>query len=180
MTTVRKSATLLSSVVLGFALSGCTGLGGLTQQLSTLKEPKVSLAGLSLKDISLTEPSFLVKLKVENPNDLNVNLDGADVSLALNGQPVATGISRSPLTLVKRGASTMDVEVKANTLGVLQQIMQLESKGGVQYGVSGHLNLLNWLGALGKVPFNFQGSVDKATLLKGAEGLGGLGKLLLR
>lgn len=178
MTLYRKAAALFSPFALALLLSGCAGLGNLSQSLGKLKEPKVSLAGLSIKEMNLMEPSFLVRLKVENPNDLSINLDGADVALALNGQPVATGISRSPLTLVKQGASDMDVEVKASTLGVLQQLLSLQGNDAVKYGVSGHLNMLNWLGALGKIPFDFQGSVDKATLLRGAEGLGGLGGLL--
>ena len=174
MTTYRKPASLCLALSL---LSGCANMMGMPN-LNALKEPKISLAGLSMKGLNLMEPTFLVKLKVDNPNDLNLDLSGADVDLALNGQKVASGISRSPLTLVKQGTSNMKIEVKASTLGVLKQIMQLQANSGVNYAVNGHLNVLNWLGSLGKIPINLQGSVDKATLLHGVEGLGGLGGLL--
>lgn len=165
---IKLTAALLA---LGFALSGCFSL---PKNLDSLKEPKVSLAGLAVKDLNPFNPRLLVRLQVENPNDLDVNLDGGDVALALNGQPVASGTSRSPLTLAKFGSSQMDVEVSANTLGVLQQILLLQSKPTVDYDVSGHLNVLNWLGPLGKLPFNFKGSVDRDALLRGAESLGNL------
>lgn len=170
MTMPLKLAAALAA--LSLALSGCFSL---PKDFNSLKEPKVSLAGLAIKDLNPFKPRFLVRLQVENPNDLDVNLDGGDVALALNGQPVASGISRSPITLAKFGASQMDVEVSADTLGVLQQIMLLQSKPSVDYNVTGHLNVLNWLGPLGRLPFNFKGAVDRDTLLRGAESLGNLG-----
>jgi LEA14-like dessication related protein len=158
-------------IALSLSLSGCFSL---PKDFNSLKEPKVSLAGLTIKDLNPFKPRFLVRLAVENPNDLAVNLDGGEVALALNGEPVAAGISRSALTLEKFGTSKMDVEVVADTLGVLQQILRLQSKPTVDYAVTGHLNVLNWLGPLGKLPFSFEGAVDRDTLLRGAESLGNL------
>ena len=171
MTASRILFLCLATLVL--ALSGCFSL---PKDFNSLKEPKVSLAGLAIKDMNPLQPRFLVRLNVTNPNDLAVDLEGADVDLALNGQPVATGVSRSPLTLAKFGSSQMDVEVTANTLGMLQQIMLLQSKSSIDYAVTGHLNVLNWLGPLGKLPFNFKGAVDRDTLLRGAESLGKLAR----
>jgi hypothetical protein len=161
----------LAALIILCLLSGCTALG-LMRNPDRLKEPKVSLAGLAVKNLDLFAPSFLVHLRVENPNDLEVNLDGADVALALNGRPVATGINRGPLSLAKFGASDMTVEVSASTMDVLQQVLLLQSKPMLDYEVTGHLNVLNWLGPLGRLPFSFQGAVDRETLLQGAESLG--------
>lgn len=135
---------------------------------SHLKEPRVSLAGLNIKDFNPLKPSFLVRLKVDNPNDLNVNLDGADVALALNGQPVATGVSRSALVLKKLGASEMDVEVTANTLIAMQQLLILQTRPALDYQVTGNLIWNNWLGVLGKLPLKFNGSIDRETLMSAA------------
>ena len=156
--------------VLMLVLSGCSLL---TADYKNLKEPKVALAGLNIKDLNPLRPSFLVRLKLDNPNDLDVSMDGADVALALNGQPVAQGISRSPLTLKKLGSSEMDVEVTANTLNAIQQLFLLQSKPNLDYQVSGHLHLLNWLGSLGQLPFNFSGSMDSKTIMSAAGGLMG-------
>ena len=143
----------------------------LTADYKNLKEPKVSLAGLNIKDLNPLSPSFLVRLKVDNPNDLDVNLDGADVALALNGQPVAAGVSRSPLVLKKLGTSEMDVEVTANTMNAVQQFLILQTRPALDYQVTGNLIWNNWLGALGKLPLKFSGSMDKETLMRTASGL---------
>ncbi len=150
------------------ALPGCSLL---TTDYRNLKEPKVSLAGLNIKNPNPLKPSFLVQLQLDNPNDLELNLDGADVALALNGQPVAAGVSRSPITLKKRGSSTMNVEVTANTLSAIQQFLVMQSRPAMDYQVTGHLDWLNWLGALGKLPFSFSGSLDRDTLMRAADSL---------
>ena len=142
-----------------------------TTDYSNLKEPRVSLAGLNIKDLNPLKPSFLVRLKVDNPNDLDINLDGADVALALNGQPVAAGVSRSPLVLKKLGASEMDVEVTANTLSAVQQLLILQTRPAVDYQITGNLIWNNWLGALGKLPLKFNGLIDRDTLMRAAGSL---------
>jgi LEA14-like dessication related protein len=148
-----------------------TGCSLFTADYKSLKEPKVSLAGLNIKDLNPLSPSFLVRLKVDNPNELDVNLDGADVALALNGRPVAAGVSRSPLVLKKLGSSEMDVEVTANTMSAIQQFLILQTKSTLDYQVTGNLIWNNWLGALGKLPLKFSGSMDKDTLMRAASGL---------
>lgn len=162
----RAGGPWLAAILL--ALGGCSLL---TADYQNLKEPKVALAGLNVKDLNPLKPSFLVRLKVDNPNDLDVKLDGADLALALNGQPVATGVSRSPLTLKKLGSSEMDVEVTANTFSAIQQFLALQSKPALDYQVTGHLNWNEWLGALGRLPINFKGSMDRETLMSAAGSL---------
>jgi LEA14-like dessication related protein len=167
MSDPRKSALLLLTI--GILAAGCIGV---PKNLDQLKEPTVSLAGLALNEADLFSPSFLVRLRVENPNDLDVTLDGADAALALNGQPVASGVSRSQVGLARFGSSDLAVQVTANTLGVIQQMLALQNQPNLNYQVTGHLQLLNWLGPLGRVPFSFQGAVDRETLLRGAANLG--------
>jgi LEA14-like dessication related protein len=162
----RMAGPWLIAILL--VLGGCSLL---TADYQNLKEPKVSLAGLNIKDLNPLKPSFLVRLKVDNPNDLAVKLDGADLALALNGQPVATGVSRSPLTLQKLGSSEMDVEVTANTFRAIRQFLVLQSKPALDYQVTGHLTWNDWLGALGRLPLSFKGSMDREALMSAAGSL---------
>ena len=165
----RRFVTVLALAISGWLLSGCAGL---SPSLDSLKEPEVSLAGLALTDANPLGPRFLVRLKVDNPNDMEVSLDGAEVALALNGQPIASGTSRSPLSLARRGSTHVDVEVATDTLAVIQQILGLANRSSFDYGISGRLTVLDWLGPLGRIPFKFTGTMDWETLLRGAEVLG--------
>lgn len=168
---MKTSSTRVAAWWLASLLLTQTGCSLLTADYKNMKEPKVSLAGLNIKDLNPLSPSFLVRLKVDNPNDLDVNLDGADVALALNGRPVAAGVSRSPLVLKKLGSSEMDVEVTANTMSAIQQFLILQTQSTLDYQVTGNLIWNNWLGALGKLPLKFSGSMDKDTLMRAASSL---------
>jgi LEA14-like dessication related protein len=148
-----------------FSYAGCSLL---TTDYNNLKEVKVTLTGLNVKDLNPLKPSFLVRLRLDNPNDVDISMDGADVALSLDGQPVADGLSRSPLTLKKLGSSEVDMEVYVNTLNAIQQFLLIQSKPALDYRVSGHLHLLNWLGSLGQLPFDFSGSMDQKTIMRAA------------
>lgn len=165
----RQPKRVLLRLTLLASLLQC-GCSLLTTDYENLKAPKVSLTSLGIKDINPLNPRFLVRLKLDNPNDAAVSMDGADVALALNGLPVAEGISRSPLTLNRLGSSEMDVEVSANTFSALQQLLLLQSKPALDYQLTGHLHLLDGLGALGQLPFSFTGTVDRQTLMSNALG----------
>lgn len=130
-----------------------------------LKEPEVSLAGLALSDPNPLAPKFRVRLRVENPNDIDVSLDGADATLELNGRPVATGVSRSPLTLKRLAESELDLDIAAQTLGMLEGAAAVLSENRIRYRVQGHLSVLSALGSLGRLPFSFEGVLDPAALL---------------
>lgn len=153
-------------------LTGCAWLlaacSGVTPDLSNIEAPKVSLTSIQAKNLDLYTPSFLVGLRVDNPNDVQVELSGAEAALALNGQQVAMGISQSPLTLNRRGSSDLAVEVKANTIGLLQQVLALANQQSIPYQVTGRLRLARWLGYLGEFPFSFSGTLDRDSLLSGA------------
>jgi LEA14-like dessication related protein len=163
MVQCRQAFTTYAGLVCTLLLTACVSLG---QDINSLKQPQVSLIALALQDLNPLNPSALVRLKVDNPNDLDLNLSGADVALALNGQAVATGVSRSPVTLASFGTSEIDAEVHGNTLAMAQQLLLAQSNDNVNYTITGSLHILNWLGPLGRVPFTFDGAVDKKTLLR--------------
>jgi len=146
-----------------FAPGGCSLP---TTDYSKLKDVNVTLIGLNIKDLNPLKPGFLVRLRLDNPNDIDISMDGADAALSLDGQPVADGLSRSPLTLKKQGSSEVDMEVYVNTFSAIQQFLLIQSKPAFDYRVSGHLHVLNWLGSLGRLPFDVSGSMDQKTLMQ--------------
>lgn len=157
-------------LVLVSALGGCALLTA--PSLDSLKEPTLRLRGLAVKDINVLAPSFLVRLQIDNPNDVGLSLAGIDAALKLGGQAVAAGVSRSPVELKRLGSSEVDLEIQANTLGVLRQLLQLDGQGTMDYIVDGHLSILNWLGPLGRLPFQLTGNVTRDDLLKELNGAG--------
>lgn len=134
----------------------------------------MALTSLKIKNANIFNPAFIVGLRLMNPNDLKIDLNGADVMLALNDKPVAKGLSQTPITLNSHGSSDLSVEVTADTVSAIQQVLSLTSKSSMNYEVKGHLHLVKWLGSLGQMPFSMKGTVDGQTLLSGAGKIQGL------
>jgi hypothetical protein len=165
-------ARWLAWMALCCALCACVSW---QREMADLKEPRVSFAGLRLMDANLLAPAFRVRLRVENPNDREISIQGADLGLAINGEPVAQGVSVGAVKLVQLGSSEIEVDATAQTLALARQLLSINGSDTVKYGVNGHLRLLNWLGPLGAVPIDFQGEMARDELLKNLESLQGLG-----
>jgi len=155
-----------------FALISCANQPPM--DFSNLKQPKINLIGLKLKSLSLTEQKLLVKLQIENPNDQGFSVASVDLAVALNGKEFAKGITTSPLSLVAKGTSTVEVDTSANVLGVLEQGAFFLQKKSIDYQVSGHLSVLPGVFSWVKLPLSYSGTVTLQQLQQGIELMQGL------
>ncbi len=151
-------------------LPGCTDL---IRRSSELKPPDVELAQVALEKADLLAPVFRLKLRVENPNDQDIQVEGADAQLDLEGERVAEGVSANPVQLKAQQQSEVEIQATAKTLSLARQVLRLDQKGRLAYAVTGHLALARWLGILGKVPFRVSGTLTREELFREIEGLTG-------
>jgi LEA14-like dessication related protein len=85
---MKLSKILLACLVV--LVTACVG--------PALKEPiNVDVVGLEPMRSDAMEARFLVKLRVQNPNDQPINFDGLYVELDVRGSRVASGVSNSAL-----------------------------------------------------------------------------------
>lgn len=107
------------------------GLAGLLVACTTLlgvpEKPKVALAGIVLEDLGLFEQRFQLALRVSNPNDTELTIDGLDFKLELNGKAFASGESREAVTLPRKGDVLVKLKVKTRLVGILDQIKLLQT-----------------------------------------------------
>ena len=140
-------------VILSIALlSACAGLGGLSQK------PEVSVAGLKLVQVGVFEQRFALKLRVQNPNDVELRINGLSVEVELNGQPFITGLSDKGVTVPRFGEAVLEVMATSTLGSALKQLRELQ-KGGrerIDYRIVGRLNL----SGIGTVPFERRGDLQ--------------------
>ncbi|SDY86721.1 LEA type 2 family protein [Nitrosomonas sp. Nm33] len=130
---------------------GCTQLGGIKQN------PSISLADIELVELGLLEQRFNLKLRIQNPNDIALRINGMTFDVELNGVDFAKGLSDQVVTVPRLGEKVMEVKA-TSTLGTLwKQLGELEksSREKVEYRLSGRL----FLEGLGSVPFERKGDV---------------------
>lgn len=125
-----KKLVLISFLAL---LSACTGIP------SHFEKPQVNLAGLQIAELGLIEQKFIVSLRVTNPNDINVPINGLNLKLDVNGQPFATGVSNEKVTLAKLGDTMIKVNVTTNLSSIWKQMKSLNKP--LAYSLNGKLLL---------------------------------------
>ena len=114
---------------------GCASLQG--------REPvQVIIAGVEPLHGEGLELRMLVKLRVQNPNDLPLDYNGVAVRIDVQGKPFATGVSDEAGSVPRFGETLITVPVTVSAFSVARLLLGLtdaQSRGEVPYTVSGKL-----------------------------------------
>jgi LEA14-like dessication related protein len=141
----------LSVFILVFShLVGCAGL---TERPDP---PRISIAGLEVIEIGLFEQRYLLKLRLQNPNDFDIKISGMDYEVFVNDSPFAHGVSRNAVNLPSFGEDVFDVEVVSSLTSLFNQLRTLEQGQDrpLNYRITGGIKVNNWPR---KIPFEFKG-----------------------
>jgi LEA14-like dessication related protein len=126
----------LATLLLATVLAGC----------ATLPEEdplEVTVAGIEPLQGEGMELRLNVKLRVQNPNDAQLDYDGASVKLEVQGRTFATGVSDATGTVPRFGESVIEVPVTASMLRVVRNVMgmmQDQPPEQVRYKMTGKLS----------------------------------------
>ena len=153
---VGRPGQYLTWAVAGLALvasllAGCA---------APLQKPEVSLAGVELVGIGLVEQRLLLKLRISNPNDVDLPIKALSFDLDLDGQPFAKGASEQPVTIARQAEAQLDVKVVSRFGEVLKQLRAARQNGKLGYRVHGRVELEG----SGSVAFDRSGEVPLASL----------------
>ncbi|WP_051710019.1 LEA type 2 family protein [Andreprevotia chitinilytica] len=101
------------------------------------EKPRVSLAGIELKEVGLLEQRFVLTLRLQNPNNISIPIDGLDAELSIADKPLAQGVLRQHVTLPALGEATVPIEVTANLPALIKAWRALQQRGS--YRLTGKL-----------------------------------------
>jgi LEA14-like dessication related protein len=145
-------------VVAVLALAGCAALP------TNLETPEVSFVGLRAVEASVFEQRLEVRMKVHNPNDIELPVNGLDVDIELADEPFAHGVSAREFVVPARGEAEFDMLVTANAATALLKIAGADRKtDSIGYKVKGKLSTK--IGLLRTIPFDESGTLPIADLL---------------
>ena len=142
------------------ALAGCA--------LSPLSDPpRVDLAGLDSLPGEGLELRFMLRLRVQNPNDAELAYDGVAVDLDLRGKRFASGVAPLRGQVPRYGEVVLNVPVTAGGFAIARQMLDLLRQGQagaglgkVSYALRGKLGGVG----LGGARFESSGEVDLSGL----------------
>lgn len=143
-------------VVLPCVLAACAAFG------PRLETPELSIAGVELVKGDLFEQRFKARLRVQNPNNVELAVRGITYTLELGGEELGRGLSGSSFVVPARGEAEFDMLVTANLAGTLLKIVERARRDGglpdeLEYHLRGQVKLDR--GAVRTVPFDEQGKL---------------------
>ena len=147
-----KRSYLLFSVI-ALLLAGCAGFG--------VREPlRVSVAGLDPLPGEGMEARFVLKMRVQNPNETALDFDGVVVNLELAGKDFASGVSDQRGNVPRYGESIIAVPVTVPATAILKQMFSIATTGKppskFDYRLTGRLGGIG----LGGVRFESEGELS--------------------
>lgn len=158
--TTRLSQQLLLLAVLCL-LSGCAGLA------PSFEEPGVTLADIQIREIKTLETAFLVQLRVMNPNDVPMEIQGLNCEIELDEKQFASGVQGKQQTIEPFGSALIPVEVYASVLDMVNSViglMQTANQPGqqlesIRYRLVGKVRVSSG-GLTRSIPFESDGELN--------------------
>lgn len=131
---------------------------------TNLKTPDISFVGIRALEASLFEQKLEVRLRVQNPNTIELPVNGLDVDVELAGEPFASGISARQFVVPALGEAEFDMLVTANAASALLKIAGTDRKSreAVEYRLRGKLRTK--VGMLRSIPFEESGTLPLGDL----------------
>jgi LEA14-like dessication related protein len=152
MSRLVPRALVLSLIVV---VAGCASFG------PQLVMPKLSLVGIQVMGGDMFAQRFKVRVKVENPNDIEVAVRAIEYKILLMGDSFADGTSDHSFVLPALGEAEFDMMINANFVSSLGRLVSRMGGGkleNVEYEIAGKLELEK--GVMRTIPFNHSGTVN--------------------
>jgi LEA14-like dessication related protein len=141
---------LLLALLLPLVLAGCAAL--------EYEPPDVGLADVKLLSAGAFEQKVEAELSLTNLNDKPMILDGLSLELGINDAGLARGVSSERIEVPRLSTARVRVPFTANTLQMLQGLLQGVGREGFGYSLTGHVFVI-LDGSRHKVPVSKRGSI---------------------
>lgn len=117
--------------------------------------PKFGIANIAPKDVAIFEQRFDIQLRIQNPNNFDLGINGMRFEIDLNEKAFGNGMSGQALTVPRFGSEVLTAEVTTGIDSFLRQ-MQGVSSGitNVRYRLKGK--------AFAQAPSSFTISFDQS------------------
>ncbi len=128
---------------------------------SKLQTPTVNVMGVQMLSGDMFSQRFRLRVKIENPNDIEVPVRSIEYTLFLMGDQFGEGQTESSFILPARGEAEFDMGVTTDFVSALGRL--ISRMGGnklenVEYEIAGKLHLDK--GLVRTIPFDHKGLVN--------------------
>ena len=150
-----RSVRMLFVVACAVLLAACSSLG------SKLEAPSLELVGVQMLSTDMFAQRFKVRVKVINPNDLELPVKGLEYTILMMGDSFAEGMANESFLLPAMGEAEFDMLVTTNFVSSFGRLLSRVQGGkleNIDYEITGKVMVEK--GMVRKIPFNHRGTVD--------------------
>ena len=121
--------------IAGFWFMGCSTM----QQ--AMERPRINIANVTPREVKLFEQVFELELRIQNPNDLPLAINGLAFEMKLNDRRFATGVSNESFVVDRLSSGVIRVEALTTLWGFIQQVAEYQRTKAprVAYRLRGNL-----------------------------------------
>ena len=134
-------------------VGGCAFGPGLGPGMET---PSINVSRIRLQDSTVLEQRFLAVLRVQNPNAVDLAIEGISYDLEVNGQPFAKGVGKGLVIIPAFSQGTIETEAITTLTGLVRQLREVgrARRPPIAYRLTGKVKLRDRPSAL---PFEMRG-----------------------
>jgi len=147
---------LMHKLIYTFSLLLTLLLAGACAQTAQRPKLDVSITELGAAQIGVLEQTYSLKLRVQNPNPMDISTDGLSFDIEINGKPFARGVSNESVTIPRLGEAMVTVQAVSDLSGLIQQMRGIEgaATSGLRYRLTGR-----FFSGETPFPFDYSGSI---------------------
>ena len=141
-------------VLLAALLASCTTLGD-------LETPRIQVVNVQMLSTDMFAQRFKVRVQVQNPNTIELPIEGLDYTILMMGDSFAEGVSSDHFLLPALGDAEFDMLVTTNFVSSFGRLLSRVGGGkleNIDYEIAGKIFVDK--GMLRKIPFTHRGTVD--------------------
>lgn len=121
-----------------------------------MEAPSISISTVRFEESTVLEQRFRAALRIQNPNAVDLAVEGISYEVEVNGQPFAKGVGKGIVVIPAFGQGVIETEAITTLTGFIRQVREVERarRPAFAYRVKGKVKLRDHTAAL---PFEFRG-----------------------
>ena len=161
MTTVPSILRILC-LLIALSLTACATVS------RDIEPPHFNVVNIAPKDVGLFEQRYDVQLRIENPNDTDLGINGLRFEILLNEQQFAYGMSGQRVVVPRFASEMINVEASTGLGSLLRQLQGFNKNGtkAILYRIKGTA-FIDFPASF-KLPFDENGQIN-FTAIGGSE-----------
>lgn len=152
MNNLMQTTYRVCALILAAWLTGCATLPAGTEP------PYLSIVSIEPLAVTPLEQKYQLKVRIQNPNDHDLDITGMSYVLELNGHSFLKGVSDTAVTVPRFGEAVIELSGVSTLFGFVRQIQALQGQQqpNLNYKLTGKLGLS---GGFGSLPFSYEGAL---------------------